>query len=108
MVQFVTLQEVSDHLRLDLGEGDDADLTLKIQAASEAVMEYLKWEEVPETIPARVKAATLNLIGSMYLERDGELAGPVQNQFGQGQLGYGYLPVGVVALLYPMRKPSLA
>ncbi|MBV2181687.1 MAG: head-tail connector protein [Castellaniella sp.] len=101
MTSLVSMQEASDHLRRDADDGDDADLTLKIEAASQAVMQYLDWTEVPADVPAVVKAATLNLIGEMYRERDGEMSG-------QNSYGYGYLPVGVIALLYPLRTPSLA
>ena len=101
MTQLVTLQEASDHLRRDLDDGGDADLNLKIEAASQAVIQYLGWTEIPAEVPAIVKAATLNLIGEMYRERDGEMSG-------QNGYGYGYLPVGVIALLYPLRTPSLA
>ena len=101
MTPLVTLQEASDHLRRDMDAGDSDDLTLKITAASEAVMQYLEWDSVPNPLPAVVKAATLNLIGEMYIEREGEMSG-------QNAWGYGYLPIGVVALLYPLRKPALA
>lgn len=101
-MMLITLEQASEHLRRDTDD-DDADLTLKIEAASEAVMEYLKWTEVPADIPYRAKAATLALVGEMYRNREGEMGGAVNSQF-----GYGYLPHGVVALLYPLRNPSLA
>lgn len=101
MTPLVTLQEASDHLRRDMDAGDSDDLTLKINAASEAVANYLEWDEAPDPVPAVVKAATLNLVGEMYRERDGEMSG-------QNTWGYGYLPIGVVALLYPLRNPASA
>lgn len=103
MTPFVTLQEASDHLRRDMDDGDDIDLSMKIAAATEAIAQYLEWTEAPASIPSVVKAATLNLIGEMYRERDGEMSGQVPAQY-----GYGYLPIGVVALLYPLRNPSSA
>lgn len=101
MTPLVTLQEASDHLRRNSDDGDDADLTLKIAAASDAVAQYLEWTAVPDPVPSVVKAATLNLVGEMYRERDGDMSGP-------NTWGYGYLPIGVVALLYPLRKPAIA
>lgn len=103
MTQLVTLQEASGHLRRDLDDGDDADLTLKIEAASDAVMRYLEWIEVPAVVPTAVKAAVLRLVGDMYVNREGSTDRAIQERF-----GYGYLPDGVLSLLYPLRTPSVA
>lgn len=102
MIMLVTLQQASDHLRRDTSD-DDADLTLKIEAASEAIADYLKWTDVPNPVPFRAQAAALNLIGEMYRDREGEAKGVVDTQY-----GYGYLPQSVVSLLYPLRNPTLA
>ena len=117
-MRLVTLQQASDHLRRDTDE-DDADLEMKIEAASEMVAEYIgdatdAWTDSagdliedsngePIGIPTRVKAATLMLIGYLYRERDGSQEYAVPTQW-----GFGYLPVGVVAMLYPLRKPTVA
>lgn len=117
MTMLVSLQEASDHLRRDTTD-DDADLELKIKAASAAIITYLKTPsfadssgEVPEDsngvgidIPDDVKIATLLLVGEFYRNRDGDQNGAVDQQF----YGYGYLPRPVVALLYPYRVPTLA
>lgn len=117
-MMLVSLQEASDHLRRDT-EDDDMDLTLKIHAASAAVLNYLKSGadsfldsngEVlqdssgdPVGVPFEVKAATLLMVGELYKSREGAQEGAVDSQF-----GYGYLPRSVVALLYPLRDPALA
>jgi len=128
-MMLVTLQEASDHLRRDT-DYDDDDLTLKIHAASAAVMNYLKRDSLayePErdssgeivrdsngwpvpmldssdepVVRFEVKAATLLMIGELYKNREGEQGGEIPTQW-----GYGYLPRPVVALLYPLRTPAL-
>lgn len=103
MTQLVTLQEASGHLRRDLDDDDDADLTMKIEAASDAVMRYLEWTDVPADVPVAVKAAVLRLVGDMYVNREGSTDSAISEQF-----GYGYLPANVLSLLYPLRVPSVA
>jgi hypothetical protein len=116
-MKLVSLEQASLHLRRDTDD-DDADLQLKIEAASEAIADYLKDAanafldssgNVPEDsngdpvgVPARVRAATLELIGHMYKERDGGMDSAVSEQF-----GYGYLPKSVISLLYSMRRPTV-
>lgn len=128
-MMLVTLQEASEHLRRDTDD-DDSDLTLKIHAASAAVLNYLKRESLayePERdeggaiildehgypLPAlddegdpivrfEVKAAVLLMLGELYKNREGEQGGEVPSQW-----GYGYLPRPVVALLYPLRDPAV-
>lgn len=121
----VTLQEARDHLRSDT-DADDADLTLKIQAASGAVLNYLKgyspWQTEYDSnlgqkldsnqnpIPLvdsagqlvlrwEVKAATLLMVGYLYKDRD-------ENTDGAYEMGF--LPKPVTALLYALRDPALA
>lgn len=125
MVMLVTLQQASDHLRRDTN-ADDADLTLKIQAASAAVINYLKsaspyepeldsngdvvldsnddivyaLDSNGDPIPLPVvRLAVLYLIGVLYRDRDGQEATNWQ---------LGYLPMPVQSLLYPLRSPALA
>lgn len=117
----VTLQQARDHLRSD-SDADDADLTLKIEAASAAVLDYLG-EFVPrdsqgdpvtdsqgeivgvkERALTRMKLATLVAVAYFYRERDGSQEHAVPTQW-----GYGYaLPQGATALLYSLRKPTVA
>lgn len=105
-MMLVTEQEVRDQLRID--DDSDADLTLKIQAASEVVVDYIGGEPdwlpgAPDTTPARVKQAVLVTVGWMYRERDGSNEYAVDTQF-----GYGYaLPKAATALLYSLRKPTV-
>jgi hypothetical protein len=117
MTMLVTLEQASAHLRRDTTEDND-DLTLKIEAASGMIIDYLG--EFADTftdsagdahldsngnpiVAAKIQAATLNLIGYLYKERDGSLEHAVPAQW-----GYGYLPIGVTALLYMYRKPTVA
>lgn len=116
MVMLVTLDEASFHLRRDTSD-DDADLTLKIKAASGAVMNYLKvsgnayvshvdsdgqtvfeLDTDGQRIPKdEVRNAVLLLVGDFYRNRD-----PAGGNFQPG-----YLPPAVTALLYPLRDPAL-
>lgn len=105
MVMLVTLEEAKIHVRAD-GD-DDSDLTIKIHAASGAVINYLKRPAfigadglVDESaVPYEVKAATLLMVGYFYKDRDND-----ENE----EYQTGYLPRPVTALLYPLRDPALA
>jgi len=116
MTMLVTLQQASDHLRRDTTD-DDADLTLKIMAASAAVINYLKsstaaYETTVDSddndvivvdtngdpiVKDEVRAATLLLVGVLYKGREGE-----------GFNSVGNLPMAVQCLLYPLRDPAVA
>lgn len=101
----ISLHEARDHLRSDT-EDDDGDLTLKIWAASSAVLTYLNLEsadEIPDAAINAAKIATLMLVGEFYRNREGAQDGDIPEPF-----GYGYLPRPVVAILYPHRDPALA
>lgn len=113
MVMLVSLNQASAHLRRDTSD-DDTDLTLKIHAASGAVLNYLKdgatfldsADEVevdsfgdPVGVPFEVQAAVLLLVGMFYMDREG-----VEPDIWER----GYLPRAVTALLYPLRAPALA
>jgi hypothetical protein len=118
MVMLVSLAQASQHLRRDT-DADDADLTLKIQAASRAVLNYISpmipgfidsngdFEEDSAGevlgVPDDIKAATLLLIGEFYMNREPKAADSVPAEY-----GYGYMSRAVVALLYHYRKPTLA
>lgn len=114
-VMLITLQQARDHLRSDT-TADDADLTLKIKAASELVMEYLKPEGCATFtdsagdlfldsagdaigVPWRVQAGTCLMVGYLYKDRDEDT---------DKQWEMGYLPKPVTAVLYGKRKPTLA
>lgn len=119
-MRLVTLAQARDHLRSDT-EADDADLTSKIQTASDAVLDYVG-ETVPrdtagdpftdsagdligvsERVLTRLQQATLITVGYLYRERAGSQEYAVPNTF-----GYGYgLPQGATALLYSLRRPTV-
>jgi hypothetical protein len=108
----VSLAQGKAHLRVDQDD-EDLDITLKIHAASSAVLHYLKssastfLNEVgeverdangdPLNVPFEVAAATLLLLGFLYKDRDENLDGAYE---------MGYLPKPVTALLYPLRAPA--
>lgn len=114
MPMLVTLQQASDHLRRDTTD-DDADLTLKIKAASRAVINYLKsgasvivFDSFGEVVilsdglpdaPEDIQMATLLLLSIFYKDREGQ-----NERMDNWQLGY--LPMPVQSLLYHYRKPA--
>lgn len=119
-MMLVTLEQAKEHLRIEpsdsSGGADDSDLTLKIKAASRAVIRYIGAEQdfldsagdVVEdsngpTVPEDIQAATLLLLGSLHRNRDGE---PSSNQAQTWE--HGFLPRPVISLLYPYRLPTLA
>jgi hypothetical protein len=113
-MMLVTLDQGKSHLRVDF-EDEDNDITLKIHAASGAVLNYLKSganifldsngdlefdsNEEPVGVPFEVKAATLLMLGFLYKDRDENADGAFQQ---------GYLPMPVTALLFPLRDPAIA
>jgi hypothetical protein len=118
-MMLVTFAQAAAHLRRDT-TADDADLTLKIEGASKAVMNYIQgpgidgftdsagdvFEDsngVAQDVPRDIQSATLLLLSDFYNNRTPTASDPVPAEF-----GYGYLPRAVVALLYPYRSPSLA
>lgn len=125
MVMLVTLQQARDQIRSDTN-ADDAHLTLNIHAASGAVMNYLKstrpyvvdvdsnGDPVLDSfgdivyfhdsagdllVLPEVQQAVLYLLGVFYRDRDGQEMTDWQQ---------GYLPMPVIALLYPLRDPAFA
>jgi hypothetical protein len=118
MTMLVSLVQAKRHLRVT-HTADDPDITLKIHAASGAVINYLKssayqWVDSSGAVledsngvlvPHEVQEATLVLLGWMFSYREGETgeSNPAFQAFEQG-----YLPPPVIALLYPLRDPALA
>lgn len=128
----VTLEQASDHLRRDTAD-DDADLTLKIHAASNAIINYLKRsylayvydldssgniiydsagypviaiDSAGEPIAKpEVQQAVLLMLGVFYIDRDGK---SYVDGDGQPRLGNMSLPPAVHWILDPLRKPTLA
>lgn len=111
-MMLVSLEQASENLRRDTS-ADDADLTLKIHAASGAVLNYLgeaaelfldtsgevllDSNDDPVGVPEVVQMAVLYLVAVLYRDRD------ASDQFKDG-----LLPPVVVSLLYPLRTPVLS
>lgn len=120
----VTLQQASDHLRRDTTD-DNADLILKIKAASGAIKNYLKDTDLvyeysldsagekvfvldsagDKIVRDEVKSAVLILIGNLYIDRDGDAY--TKGDYSE-RLGNESLPKTIHWLLDPIRKPTLA
>lgn len=99
-MKYITLEQARDHLRLDDDDADDqADLALKIEAASAMVANYLgaAADFTEDDVPPEVRAATLLMAAYLYRYRDQD----------PGYV-YGYLPTPVTSILYPLRSPSCA
>lgn len=115
-MMLVSLDAASDYVRRD-GADDDAVLTALIEAASEAVVNYLGAQAesvlsydsngelvvdsngIAEDVPAAVQSAVKYLTAWFYRNRDAD---------GEGAFQPGYLPAPVTAMLYPLRDPTLA
>jgi len=113
-----SLSETKARLRFD-NDAEDADLTLLIQAASKMVMNYLKADEslfvgsdfdtdgdwpadsdgVLLGVTPEVSTATIYLVGVLKRDPDG---------VDTSKWSMGYLPIPVMAMLYPLRDPALA
>ncbi len=107
----VSLDEARAQIRADTTDGD-ADLTLKIKAASNAVVTFLKDPsfvdssgEIPEDsggiaigVPEDIKIATLMLV--TYFDKQ-------RGEDPDHEYELGWLPRPVTALLYPYRVPTI-
>lgn len=120
-MMLVTLDQARDHIRSDT-DADDADLRLKIEAASSMVVSYLgSFLEIDsegdpfqdsngeliglkDRHKKRLQMATLLQVAFLYRERDGSQEYTVPSQY-----GYGYgLCLGALTQLYDLRKPTVA
>lgn len=107
MKMLVSLEYTKMHLRVD-NDSDDQDIELKIAGASDALIRYLadsakiflddQGNVIDNKIPYCLKSATLQLVGMLYKDRDGDM----MDKWKQG-----YLPFAVTSLIYDMRKPVL-
>lgn len=111
-MMLISLEYASDHLRRDTTD-DDADLTRKIEAASQAVITYLgdgadaytdsAGEVFPDSngvaigVPDDIRFATALLVAEFYSNAQSARPDP--------QFGYGYFPAHVLAILFPYRDP---
>ena len=99
-LKLVSLARAKIHLYLT-HNSDDAELELKIEDASDIVMDYLKdrsnthnWDEA--TVPATVRAAVLLVLGALW-----------ENREGNSDQADALSPT-VTALLHRYRDPALA
>lgn len=107
MIELVTLPEAKEHLRIDDDYGD-ADLTLKIQGGSAALLSYIQGSKqlvvdeqgkLIEGEPlSRMKTALLVLLG--YMDRN---RGAEEEQ----KLIRGELPLAVTMLIYDLRRTTI-
>ena len=122
MTMLVTLDQAKSHLRVD-HDADDEDITLKIEAASAAVLAYVEdsqylfldssgdeldlydtsTDQAAHRARHLCRQATLMVLGEFYRNREPAATDVVPERF-----GYGYLPRAVVALLTPLRTYTLA
>ncbi|WP_412063984.1 head-tail connector protein [Rhizobium sp. SYY.PMSO] len=109
MPAFVSLETVKMRLKIDFAD-DDALLDGLIDAATDAVINYLKSAaeqyldsggSVPSgiDIPPVIQTATVMMVGYLYRNPD---------QDPDRDFDPGYLPGPVISLLYPLRDPALA
>jgi hypothetical protein len=105
MPMLVTVEQAAAHLRVDDYTDEVNDLTLKIQAASGVVLDYLEMtiddfgdsDSDGREVPHSIQAATLLLIGDMHRYRDS----------GAPTYSEALLPPVVRALLYPLKTWGL-
>lgn len=103
---FVTPQQCRDALKYDNEDNED-DMIFAIEAASEAIRNYLKSSAddyfdsegilVEDEVPAVVRRATIYLVGVM-----------LKNPDGSEDYQPGNLPMAVTSLLTPLRDPAIA
>ena len=122
MTMLVTLDQAKAHLRVQHDDEDD-DITLKIEAASAAVLDYIgdaqylfldtggddldlldtSGDQAGLRAQHLARQATLMLLGEFFRNRE-----PAATDVVDAKFGYGYLPRAVVALLNSLRTPTVA
>lgn len=95
----ITKEQAKNHLLIDYDDRD-ADLELKMEQATEIVIDYIKkpdhgWTE--ETVPKTVQAAILLVLTALFDDRDGS-----------GEGDYIALSGPVARLLARHRDPAIA
>jgi hypothetical protein len=111
-MMLVTVQQAQDHLRIDDDSLNASEITVYIKAASQAIVRYLgagadvffdaNGDPIFDSSDLLdgyedVQSAVLLLIGYLYKNRDNN----------QGNEFSNYLPAPVIALLYPLRDPTI-
>jgi hypothetical protein len=102
-VALVTLATAKTHLRLD-GTADDADVTLKLDAAEATILDYITEPDpawTAATVPPVIAAAILLQLGELYHFRGDDPAHAMDRAAGD-------LAPGVAALLRRYRDPAMA
>ena len=121
MVMLVSLAQASEHLRRDTSD-DDADLTLKIMAASQAVLNYIDPQDFfdsygdvtvdsagdPVGVPEAIQQAVLYMVGVFYKDRDATEYTEPRAGADLARTGINILPRAVHFLLDPYRTPTIA
>lgn len=107
MIELVTLPQAKEHLRIDDDAGD-ADLLLKIQAGSAALLSYIKGSRdkvvdgdgnlIQGEPLLRMQESLLRLLGYLDRNRNGEE---------EEKLQQGELPFSVTMLIYDLRRPTI-
>lgn len=107
MIELVTLDQAKEHLRIDDDAGD-ADLQLKIQAGSAAILAYVQGSRqlivgsdaslIDGEPLRRTQTALLMLLGWLDRNRGGEE---------EEKLKQGELPFSVTMLIYDLRRPTI-
>jgi hypothetical protein len=104
MVMLVSYEQACDQLRIDTDD-DQNDVNFTIEASSEAILNHLNSPDsyfdsagdvVLDNVPAVVKKAVLCLVSILYDDREG------------AQWSAEKLPPAVIALLTPLRDPTMA
>lgn len=117
MPTLITLEQAKSHLRLsDWGESpspEDTDLQLKIDQATEIVIDYITrpndidWQEeiqswTTTSVPKGIQAAVLAMTGYLYRFRGDDVAADIPKS------QHGFLPPDVVNYLHRWRDPAVA
>ncbi|ACA90465.1 head-tail connector protein [Burkholderia orbicola] len=76
----VTLNEAKLHLRI-VRDDEDEMIQTYILAATAAVSDYLNLSQLPDPIPAPVRAAVLLQVGDLYENREAQGQGAISQFF---------------------------
>jgi len=107
VIELVTLPQAKEHLRIDDDAGD-ADLLLKIQAGSAALLSYIQGSRdkvvdgdgnlIQGEPLLRMQESLLRLLGYLDRNRNGEE---------EEKLQQGELPFSVTMMIYDLRRPTI-
>lgn len=89
----VTLEQVRNHLRYDTDDNDEM-LQMYLEAAEDAVLNYITDTFKPNEYPPAIKHAVLLMVGVFDSYRNAESETPIKDN---------YLPPPVQALLFKYR-----